>query len=125
MTSTGVGVHVLITNSAVLTGSRLTLVDVDSTVFPAESVDTEAGVVANSVEASSPVLTWEGSTVVGVDDAVASFVAFGTSAVVGAVGVSAGSAVSAWGCHDTLVDVLVAETTGVADGAGAGKVQEV
>jgi hypothetical protein len=45
--------------------------------------------------------------------------------VVGAVGVAAGGAVPAGRGDDALVDVLVAESARVADGAGAGKVEEV
>lgn len=90
-----------------------------------EPVDAQTGVVANSVETGSTILARKRGAIVGVYDAVTSLVAFRADAVVGTVGVPAGGAVAARRSHHTLVYVLVAETSGVTDRAGTGKVQEI
>lgn len=63
--------------------------------------------------------------IVGVDDAVAALVSLGTDALVRSIHVSAGRPVSARRRHHALVDVLVAETSGVTDRACTCKIEEI
>lgn len=60
-----------------------------------EAIDTQAGVLSNSIEAGAPILARIGCTVVGVDEAVPALVALGAGTFVGAIGVDARGFVTA------------------------------
>ena len=64
------------------------------TVFAAESIGTETGVLSDAVEEGAAVLTRIRSAIVGVGQTIPAFVSFGAEAGVGSVGVAAGGSVA-------------------------------
>lgn len=94
-------------------------------MLSAEAIDAETSVVSDSVQAGAAILARKRRTIVGIDDTIASFVTFGTDTMVRSIRVSASGSISARRCHYALVNVFVAQSSGVSHVASAGKVEKV
>lgn len=103
----------------ILTGIGCAFVDVRLAQVSTKAIHTQASEVPDAIKTGTAVEARRRDTVISIDEAIATFEAFAAFALVAAISVDTGASIPARISSSTLIDVLVTESAGEAQGTGA------